>query len=193
MEPRWVLVHGKQMQRRGSWALPAWIKAPDPTPLPSQNLTPCSTKQLFLVWENQVQWAPCLSPHDKDNCLRWGKAGNKERRGTHGKISVSSLPTHLLQEEQFDFPTCLADEMKQLEPMSLMLCLYNRWQIRLKSLALFCLLRWSSCCSAAIRGSAAPGVFKHWIASVRGLSWSWFPLPPTTLARTRWFVSLSQP
>lgn len=39
----------------------------------------------------------------------------------------SPLPTPLLQEEeQSDFPTCLADETKQLEPMSLMLCLYNR-------------------------------------------------------------------
>ena len=103
----------------------------------------CSIRWLSLV---QVRNLRCDKPPDCLHKRRMASVQDRERLGTKNwrtKIFISPfsasspLPTPLLEEEWSNFPTCLANERKQLEPMSLMLCLYNCWQICLKSLALF--------------------------------------------------------
>lgn len=75
---------------------------------------------------------PPASPQADDSavCSCRERLGTKKTRGAkilNSPFSASSpLPTHLLQEGWFGFPTCLANEVEQLEPMSLLLCWYNR-------------------------------------------------------------------
>lgn len=84
----------------------------------------CGTNEEFQALN------PPASPHTDDSveCSYRQRLGTKNSRAKilNSPFSASSpLPTHLLQEEWFDSPTCLANEVEQLEPMSLLLCWYN--------------------------------------------------------------------